>query len=119
MSRYEDSRPKNNFWVGMGLGAILGVLLAPRSGKETRERLKDDYEKYRKKGEEALEDAKDVYESAKDKVTPLVDEISDKAAPYVEVLKDVSEPYKEELMAKIREFVEDTVKLDLKKKKKL
>lgn len=116
MSRYEDEKSHSNFWLGMGMGAILGLLFAPRSGKETREKLKDDYEKYVEKGEDVLDDARDMYE---DKVAPIVHGISDKAAPYIEVLKDVSEPYKEELMEKVREFIEDTVKIDLKKKKKL
>ncbi len=27
------------FWAGIGLGAVAGILLAPKSGAETRERL--------------------------------------------------------------------------------
>ena len=118
MSKYEDGKSSSNFWLGIGMGAILGLLLAPRSGKETREKLKGDYEKYAEKGTEALEEAKVVYSVAKDKVSPLVKEVTAKAAPYVEVLKDVSEPYKEELLEKVRDFIEDTVKVDLKDKKK-
>jgi gas vesicle protein len=102
----------------MGIGAILGLLFAPRSGKETREKLKGDYEKYAEKGAEALEEAKVVYTVARDKIAPLVNEVAEKAAPYVEVLKDVSEPYKEELLERVRDFIEDTVKVDLKDKKK-
>jgi gas vesicle protein len=118
MSRYEEDKPSNNFLLGVGIGAILGLLLAPKSGKETREKLKGEYEKYAEKGGEALEEAKVVYSAAKDKVMPLVDEVAERAAPYVEVLKDVSEPYKEELLEKVRDFIEDTVKVDLKTKKK-
>lgn len=118
MSKYENDR-SSNFWLGVGIGAILGVLFAPRTGKETREKLKEDYDKYLEKGSEALEEAKVVYSVARDKITPVVEEVSEKAAPYVEVLKDVSEPYKEELMEKVKEFVEETVKLDIKKKKTL
>jgi gas vesicle protein len=60
------------FLAGLGFGALLGVLYAPRSGRETREAIKSsasegrDYIKHR--GREARETMKDWAERGKDVV---------------------------------------------------
>ena len=61
------------FFLGAAIGAALGVLFAPKSGKETRAALK-------KKANELLEkareiDVKEVRESIEEKVVELVDEM--------------------------------------------
>ena len=49
------------FLAGTAVGAALGLLLAPRSGEETRERLADWIKDRREKGEELLHKAKEAY----------------------------------------------------------
>jgi len=68
------------FLVGMGIGAILGILFAPKSGEETREYLLDKAEEGRdfakKRARELRERAEDVYERGKDVVTSQRDQLS-------------------------------------------
>ncbi len=68
------------FLVGMGIGAILGILFAPKSGEETREYLLDKAEEGRdfakKRAHELRERAEDVYERGKDVVTSQRDQLS-------------------------------------------
>lgn len=82
-----DERGSSHFVLGMGIGALLGLLFAPHSGKETRKKLK--------------EDAQTILE----KVEPGVTEVWEKVSPYVEALEEVGEPYKEELAEHINDFL--------------
>jgi gas vesicle protein len=52
--------------VGAAIGAGVSMLLAPRSGKETREQLKEKGEELLKKSEESFKDIK------KEKVDPFI-----------------------------------------------
>ena len=59
-------------FTGLVIGAILGVLFAPKSGKETRNELMDKGEKLMEIGKENVSDvvgkAKHLVESGKQKV---------------------------------------------------
>jgi gas vesicle protein len=50
--------------VGLAAGAVAGLLLAPRSGKETRELMK-------KKGVDAADKVKETFEKGRQQVTDL------------------------------------------------
>jgi gas vesicle protein len=58
------------FLVGMGIGALVGVLFAPKSGEETRKFLSDKADEGRdyaqKKAKELRERADDLIERSKD-----------------------------------------------------
>jgi len=60
------------FLVGLGLGALLGILFAPKSGEETRrylaERAEEGKEFARRKAKELRERAEEVIERGKDVV---------------------------------------------------
>lgn len=71
-----DRDSSNNFmWflAGLGFGALLGVLYAPRAGKETRESLKstaqEGTEYLRTRGREARETMNEWVERGKDVVS--------------------------------------------------
>jgi gas vesicle protein len=73
----------NNFmWflAGLGFGALLGVLYAPRSGKETREALKNTAEEGREflktRGREARETVSQWVDRGKEAVGRQKDQIS-------------------------------------------
>jgi gas vesicle protein len=57
------------FWAGIGLGAIAGVLLAPKSGSETRDQLtrkfQDSKEYAQRKAREIQARAEDLVETGR------------------------------------------------------
>jgi len=72
------------FLVGMGIGALIGILFAPKSGEETREYLSkkaDEGKEYAQKkarelkerAEDLLERGKQVASRQKDQVTAAVE----------------------------------------------
>lgn len=67
--RYDDQRTIGLLLAGFGIGAIvgtvIGLLFAPKSGKELREELK---EKGGELFEKTKEKAKDIYEVTREKV---------------------------------------------------
>lgn len=61
--------------VGVLAGATLGILFAPRSGKETRKMLGEKAKEYGEKGKELLDKGT---VTAKEKIKNVADEISKK-----------------------------------------
>lgn len=81
MSEENDGGSKAVFFLaGLGIGAILALLLAPKSGKETRDFLAqkaDEGRDYvRNKGAELRKQAEDAVEKGKDLVTKQKDLLS-------------------------------------------
>lgn len=70
---------KNNLLKGLGLGAVAGViagiLLAPKSGKETR---KDIADKYNQIKDDIIDKVKNVKDLTKDKYEDIVESVVDK-----------------------------------------
>jgi gas vesicle protein len=68
------------FIVGLGVGALLGILFAPKSGEETREYLKDKAEEGKeyaqRKARELRERAEDLLERSKGVAVRQKDSIS-------------------------------------------
>ena len=66
-------------FTGLAIGAIFGVLFAPKSGKETRNDLMDKGEKFMEMGKESVSDVvektKDLVESGKKKIEELKDAV--------------------------------------------
>ena len=62
MAEHEDQRGHfcMGFLIGSFLGALAGILFAPKSGKELRSDIKE-------KGSEVLKDAKEIYADASTK----------------------------------------------------
>ena len=72
------------FLVGLGIGALVGILFAPKSGEETREYLSSkadegrDYaqkkaRELRERAEDLIERSKEIIARQKDAVTTAVD----------------------------------------------
>jgi gas vesicle protein len=68
------------FLAGLGFGALLGVLYAPRSGRETREAIKntaqEGSEYLKNRGREARETVSQWVDRGKDMVNQKKDQIS-------------------------------------------
>ncbi len=60
------------FLLGLTFGAILGILFAPASGKETRKKIAQYLEELEEKGEELVEEGrkkvKEIIEEGKEKI---------------------------------------------------
>lgn len=63
MSRENGGFGLFGFLLGAAAGAVAGVLLAPRSGKETRARVKEWLEDRREKGQELVSKLREEKES--------------------------------------------------------
>lgn len=79
------------FIVGLGIGALLGILFAPNSGDETREYLSnraDDGREYaKKKAQELRERAEDLVERSKEIMSRQKDAIGSAVDAGKEVYK--------------------------------
>jgi gas vesicle protein len=88
------------FLVGLGIGALVGILFAPKSGEETREYLTTKADEGRdyaqKKARELRERAEDLIERSKEIMARQKDAISSTVTSAVEAGK---ETYKREAKA--------------------
>src|SRR5438270_4710252 len=70
--------------IGLGAGALAGLLLAPKTGKQMRKYLQRGYE-------DAKENFDEWAEEAKDRAKEMGDRIRDVAAREVEMAEDLRE----------------------------
>jgi gas vesicle protein len=80
MSDRESSNSFMWFLAGLGFGALLGVLYAPRSGRETREAIRNTAQEggeyLKNRGREARETVSQWVDRGKDVVSQKKDQIS-------------------------------------------
>lgn len=62
------------FFLGGMIGAILGMLFAPKSGKETRQHIKVFCEDLSDKAKDLVEEGKEKVEDIKDKLEDFVND---------------------------------------------
>ena len=93
----------NHFWdslltfvAGAATGFIVGILVAPASGKETRKKIKDQAVK-------AGEVAKDVYEKIAKEAEKSIRMVKEKTGEGVDAIRDFIEKKREELQQKAEE----------------
>ena len=92
--RYESSDGNNIgtaitfLLIGLGAGTVLGMLLAPKAGKQLRRDLRRGYEDARENFEEWAEDAKDRVREVSDRVR----DAAHRGAEFAEDLRDKVEP---------------------------
>jgi gas vesicle protein len=111
--------------VGGLIGAALGILYAPKSGKETRDdiarkteelvtKAKEEYEKALEKSKAAYESAvkhlKDMELSAKEKVEEVESKVSEYAHQGAEILQDNKTRLKKALDAGVEAYREEKSK---------
>jgi gas vesicle protein len=100
MGRYESSESGGNIGtaitfllIGLGAGALAGLLLAPKSGRQLRRDLKRGYEDARDKFDDWTDEAKDRVREATDRVrdaanrgAELADDLREKVEPLRRVI---------------------------------
>jgi gas vesicle protein len=82
-----------SFLIGAAAGYVLGILFAPSSGKETREKIKTQAAKTGEK-------AKDSYEKITKEAEKGIQVVKEKAQEGIETIKEFIEKKKEELAQK-------------------
>jgi gas vesicle protein len=79
--------------IGAALGALAGILFAPKSGKELRHDIK-------KKGNEILEDGKDLYADTNAKAKEIFGEVTHQAKELKKGAEDAGEKIADEVHEK-------------------
>ncbi|MGA8110976.1 MAG: YtxH domain-containing protein [Acidobacteriaceae bacterium] len=103
MSEEKQSSGFSWFLAGLGLGALIGVLYAPRAGRETREGLMSS-------AREGTEYLRQKSRDAADQVGDLVDRSKTQVNDYVDRGKEVVERGRaqwDEFVNQSRQFVSD------------
>ena len=100
MGRYESSESSNIgtaitfLLIGLGAGALAGLLLAPKAGKQLRRDLKRGYD-------DALDTVGDWAEEAKDKVREAGDRVRDVASRSADRAAEMAEDLRETAREKV------------------
>ncbi len=67
------AKKRNNFWLGIIIGGIFGVLFAPRKGEETRDNLSKELNELLKKLERLSEVSSEKISEVKEEADPYID----------------------------------------------
>jgi len=73
--------------IGLGVGAALGLLLAPKPGRQLRRDLRRSYDDALETASEWTDEAKDRFEEVVEKGSDLADELRSKAKPIGDLLR--------------------------------
>ena len=73
--------------VGLGAGVVLGLLYAPKAGKQMRKELRRRYEEACETFEDWSDQARDMAEEAMDRGADIVDDLREKVAPLAKNLR--------------------------------
>ena len=82
--------------IGGAIGTALGMLLAPRSGKETREKLMAEAEKLKAELEKYAEDFSEKAQEAKQELEQKLAEVKSKIKETANNIKNAAERKQEE-----------------------
>jgi gas vesicle protein len=67
--------------IGLGAGAVVGMLLAPKTGRQLRRDLRRGYENARETFDDWKETARDIAEEAIERGSDLADDLKDRVKP--------------------------------------
>ena len=74
-------------FIGLGVGAALGLLFAPKSGRQMRKDLRRSYEDALETISDWTDDAKDRFDEAVERGADFADELRAKAEPLTDLLR--------------------------------
>src|SRR6266446_3926892 len=94
IGKYETSESNSNvgtaisfLLIGLGVGAAVGMLLAPKSGKQIRKDLRRSYDDTLDTISEWTDEAKDRFEEVVEKGADFADEVRAKTKPLGDLLR--------------------------------
>ena len=73
--------------IGLGAGTVIGLLFAPKSGKQMRKDLRRRYEDARDTLEDWKEEAKEATEEVMERGADLAEEFRDRVSPLAKGLR--------------------------------
>jgi gas vesicle protein len=73
--------------IGLGAGTLIGLLFAPKSGRQMRKDLRRKYDDARETLDDWKDDAKEVAEDALERGQKIADELRDRVAPLAAAIK--------------------------------
>jgi gas vesicle protein len=73
--------------IGLGVGAALGLLLAPKTGRQLRKDLRRSYDDALETVSDFADEAKDHFEEAVEKGASFASELKSKAQPLTDLLR--------------------------------
>lgn len=73
--------------IGLGAGALLGMLLAPKAGKQMRKDLRRRFDSARETVDEWTDDAKEFAEEAMERGAEIADEVRERVAPLAKAIR--------------------------------
>jgi gas vesicle protein len=73
--------------IGLGAGAVLGLLYAPKPGKQMRKDLKRRYEDARDTFDDWKEEARDLAEEAVERGAEIADEVRERVRPIAKAMR--------------------------------
>jgi gas vesicle protein len=73
--------------IGLGAGTLIGLLFAPKPGKQMRKELRRRYEDARETIEDWKEEARDVAEEAMERGAEIAEEFRDRVTPLTKAVR--------------------------------
>jgi gas vesicle protein len=73
--------------IGLGAGALLGLLFAPKAGKQIRKDLRRKYDDARETLDDWTEDARDAAEEVIERGAEFAEEVRDRVSPLAKNLR--------------------------------
>lgn len=73
--------------IGLGAGTVIGMLLAPKPGKQMRRDLRRGYDSARETFDDWKENAKDFAEEVMERGSDFADDVRDRVAPVVKAAR--------------------------------
>ena len=73
--------------IGLGAGTLLGMLLAPKAGKQMRKDLRRKFDSARETVDEWTDDAKEFAEEAMERGADFADGVRERVAPIAKAMR--------------------------------
>jgi gas vesicle protein len=73
--------------IGLGAGTVIGMLLAPKPGKQMRRDLRRGYDSARETFDDWKENAKDFAEEVMERGSDFADDVRDRVTPVVKAAR--------------------------------
>lgn len=103
----DSSLPVVALLTGLAVGAVLGVLFAPKSGEDTRNTIADKAKDLKDNAKDKLQAVKNRFHSEADDLEDLKDEVVSKVKSKVNDAKDLKDEVVADVKSKAKEVKED------------